>query len=239
MSTNGRHSPRSTKPSFIVAFVAMTSLGLGACAAPSSGEDVDDDAPVDASEDAVVAGAPARVSANEVSSAITKVVSKRGTARFAGFYDDGVRVEACWANPAGSKLTELQKAVYCAMPLELRLCNTPVLLTTPKTDVAGRYAGYERCKTRLEQLLGRRGEVAYDASIDRVYRDIYLEGGTLSAADTARIVKAARPASSGRAFPSLLASIVTSLKTEGRDLAMQWLDGLAADFKKSTGLEPR
>src|SRR5258706_14073464 len=45
-----------------------------------------------------------------VESAIAKLDAQRNSAPFAPYYADGARVEGCWANPAGSKLTEIQKA---------------------------------------------------------------------------------------------------------------------------------
>lgn len=189
------------------------------------------------SENAVVA--PANVSTAEVESVIAKLRAQRESAPFARYYEDGSRIEGCWRNPAGAKLTELKKAVYCAMPLELRLCNTPVLLTVDEHDVVGRFRGYVDCKKKVDAVFGGRASFAYGPDVDAVYRQIYLEGRTLSAEDTTRIVAANVPRYSSRSFLVVLASIGASLVAEARELAVDALLSMARDYEHDTGLEPR
>jgi len=49
------------------------------------------------------------------------------------YLEGNPRFEACWINPAADKLSDIQKAYYCAVPLEVRLCNTPDLRKIKKS----------------------------------------------------------------------------------------------------------
>jgi hypothetical protein len=213
----------------VIALSALASLS--ACASPA-----DDTAPT-SSEDAVVASSA--VTAADVESVIAELRAQRESAPLARYYEDGVRIEACWRNPAGSKLTKLKKALYCSMPLELRLCNTPVLLAIDENEAERRFRGYRDCKAKVDAVFGGTGAFAWNARVDTVYRHIYLEGATLSEEDTKRIVAANQPPASSRTFAALLLVVGKSLLDEARDLAIDALAHLTSDFEQETGLDPR
>jgi len=213
-----------------VALALLLSATSLACTSESAGPDDD------TTEDAVVAG---KVGAAAVKAAIAKLDAQRNGAALGRYYESGDRVEGCFKNPAGNKLTDLKKTVYCAMPLELRLCNTVVLLTRDEADVDGRYRGYLDCKKRVTAAMGGRVSFEYGADIDAVYKQIVLEGRTLSAAETREIVAAHGPPTSPRSFPVVLAAIGRSLAEEVRALGLEGLAALAREHEAKTGLEPR
>ena len=211
----------------IASLVALTA----ACALAS-----EEDAP--SAEAAVVA--ISEVTTSDVEAVIASLRAQREAAPLRPYYADGSRQEGCWRNPAGSDLSELQKAVYCAMPLELRLCNTPVLLLAD--DVEARYRGYLSCKEKVDAVfapLGARGMFAYGPEVDAVYRQVFLEQRPLPARDVERIVEANRPEDSGRPFALVLAAIAASLAAEARDLALGGLMALVDGYERDTGDEPR
>lgn len=189
---------------------AMSTLAAG-CAAEAG-----DDA---ASAEAPVVSSPPSASAT-VDAAFAALRAQRTTAPLEKYYRDGLRIEACWANPAGKELSEIKKAFYCSMPLELRICNTVVLLTTDAAKREERYRGYLDCQRKVDALFGDRGRFVYGDAINKTYEDLFLRGESgLSAEDEARLVAANRPVNSGRSFPVLLAETIKGLAAEARDLA--------------------
>jgi len=152
---------------------------------------------------------------------------------YTAYYDDspdgirqnGSRIAGCWANPAGKKLTDLQKAFYCSMPLEFRLCNTVKLLSTNDTDVEARYQGYVECKATLASALGD-DSFNYSADVDQAYRHLFLEQSSDWAVTS--IVEAKRP-HSPHGFPYLLVKIVGTLAAEAEDLASEAFSAMIVD----------
>jgi len=202
----------------------LVALVVASLVSPAFAETSDGSCPVPtdagaatlASDVDAIASAAARA---RVESAMAKLDAQRN-GEFGEYYADGVRVEGCWANPAGNKLTDLQKAFYCSMPLEFRLCNTVALLTTKGKPVDERYAGYLACQQRVDAAFGGTGRFRYDDEINSVYKELYLaQDSGLSGSDQAAIIAAARPKSSGRPFPVLLHGIVNSLGREAVDRA--------------------
>lgn len=157
---------------------------------------------------------------------------------YSPYYDDspdgrrqnGARISGCWANPAGSDLTDMQKAFYCAMPLEFRICNTVVLLATKATkDVDARYAGYLKCKDEVASVLDD-ASFDYSSDVDQAYRKVFLEQDPTWSSEA--VIAAQRPGP-GDDFPTLLGRIVESLVQEGADLGNDrvtaWADEVQAN----------
>jgi hypothetical protein len=69
----------------------------------------------------------------------------RQTAMAQDLYDE--RVDACMLNPAGKENTTVKRWFYCQFPMELRLCNTVVLVFSKKYEPAA-----DRLKTRLSHF---------------------------------------------------------------------------------------
>lgn len=212
--------------------LVLGALGLStsACSAPSS----DDGSGTQGS--AIVQSA---LDVGDVNAVIGKLDGIRSGDPIGTYYEDGARIEGCWRNPAGNKLTDLKKAFYCAMPLEFRLCNTIVLLTTDEAKVSERYQGYLDCQKKVDGVFGGKGLFRFDADVDAMYKKLYLEGATLSADDTASVVAANKPAFSSRSFPVVLLAIGRSLAKEAVDIAARGLTSMADDVKTETGDDPR
>jgi hypothetical protein len=185
-----------------------------------------------------ISSSEATLDAASVSAAIAKLTHQRTGDPIGTYYTDGSRLEGCWLNPAGSKLTDLKKAFYCSMPLEFRLCNTIVLLTTDDSKVDERYQGYLDCQKKVDGALGGNGLFVYDAGVNSMYKQLFLEGATLAADDTTRVVAANKPTFSGRSFPTLLLAIGESVATEATDLAWSALSSMVDDFKTALKRDP-
>ena len=118
------------------------------------------------------------------------------------------RVRACWANPAGRDLTDMQNAFYCAVPLELRLCNSPIILHNDlKTATAGDQNetvtlsnGWKQCQGSTETLFP--GRFAWTAEINDLYLNLFLRQSSGPRGSRPR----KRPASSARTNPEAQAS---------------------------------
>jgi hypothetical protein len=189
----------------------------------------------DAANGTSSAVASARLDVAAVRAVVAKLDAQRADVSNASYYADGSRVEGCWLNPAGNKLSDLQKALYCSMPLEFRLCNTVVLLSTDESDVATRYAGYLDCQAKVDAVFGGHGLFRYGSDVDDVYKSLYLERATLDPADESSVVAAAKPTYSGRSFPRVLLSIGASLTEEAADLATGSLEDLVGAFQAAGG----
>jgi hypothetical protein len=196
-------------------------------------------APADESETQGSAVVAHELDAAHVNAVIAKLDRVRNGALVGRYYEDGARLEGCWRNPAGSKLTELKKAFYCSMPLEFRLCNTLVLLTIDESRVADRYQGYLDCQLKVDAVFGRKGLFVYEADVNELYETLYLKGATLSGADTAGLVAARKPTFTDRSFPVVLLAIGRTLAEEAVDLAADGLASLADDVKARSGDDPR
>ncbi len=209
-------------------------FALGGCA----GAEPDDAGQSEAAMNAAMSKGDG-VSASAVRDAIGVLAAQRSTAPLGTYYEDGNRLEGCWRNPAGNKLTDLKKAFYCSMPLEFRLCNTVVLLTTDEAKVDARYQGYLDCQKKVDRVFGSEGRFVYDANINAVYKHLYLEGQTLSDAETESIVSANKPAYTSRSFVIVLAAIGESLAREAIDLSMSSLSEMVDSFKQKLNTDPR
>jgi hypothetical protein len=172
---------------------------------------------------------------DDVNAAIATLRAQREGDPIGPYYADGNRLEGCWRNPAGAKLTDLKKAFYCSMPLEFRLCNTVVLLTTDESKVEERYAGYLSCQRKVDAVFGGTGLFVYDPKINAIYRTLYLEGSPLPAADTADVVAANKPPFTDRPFPVVLAAIGAGLTQEALDLSADALRSMVDDFLTAGG----
>jgi hypothetical protein len=208
-------------------FLALLTISTGACGAPA------DDAGTTGS--AVVED---ELQLDQVKGILAKLDAQRGGNPIGPYYKDGARIEGCWRNPAGSKLTDLQKALYCSMPLEFRLCNTIVLLKTDESRVDDRYQGYLDCQKKVDGVFGSRGEFVYDSDVNAMYKRLFLQGAKLSAADEANVVAARKPVFSTRPFPVVIVAIVEGLTKESVDLSTAALETLVKDFISNTGQSP-
>lgn len=218
------------RESCIVVAVVLSTL-TGCAAAPDPGESSSE-----AASDLLGAASPSRA---KVEAAIATLDAHRESEPLAPYYADGSRLEGCWRNPAGKKLSDLQKAFYCAMPLELRLCNTVKLLAIDEAKVEERYEAYLGCQKKVDAVFGGTGAFVYDGDVNAVYRQLFLERASMSEEDTDRIVAANRPTMSDRAFPFVLLAIGTTLTKEAADLALARLTSLADDYRDETRSEPR
>ncbi len=164
----------------------------------------------------------------DVPGAIAELQAQLHSAPLASYYADGSRVEGCWANPVGSDLSAIQKAFYCSMPLELRLCNSLVLLATKSSmDVATRWSGYVQCEQRVDAITGSSGAFLYDAKVNASYYWLMLENASeLSAADEASVSQSVKPAPSGRSFSDLLGIIAAAATKEAVDAEWSGLQQL-------------
>ena len=142
-------------------------------------------------------------------------------------------------NPAGHDLSDAQKSLYCAMPLEFRVCNTVVLLTVDGAKVDERYQGYLDCQSKVDAAFGHEGLFHFSDDVNQMYRRLFLEKETLSASDTAAFVARNRPPSSGHWFATILLSITRSLAAEAADLAAAALTSMVDDVKTVSGEDPR
>lgn len=209
--------------------LAAALLSVTACSAP----------PPEDSETQGAAVIAHELDAAQVNAAIAKLDRLRTSDPIGRYYEDGARLEGCWRNPAGAKLTELKKAFYCSFPLEFRLCNTIVLLSTDEAKVGARYQGYLDCQKKVDAVFGGKGLFVYDANVNATYESLYLKGAALPAADAAGIVAASKPAFTSRAFPVVLLAIGRTLAEEAADLAAVGLSSLADDVKEQSGDDPR
>lgn len=217
--------------------VWSVTLGLALCALTGcTGEGSATE--VVAAESDIVASSN-RLGAEEVTSAIERLERQRTSDPLRSYYADGSRIEGCWRNPAGDRLTDLQKAFYCAMPLELRLCNTVALLAIDEAQVDDRYEAYLGCQKRVDAVFGGTGGFIYGPDIDEVYRRLFLEKATLSAAETAAIVDANKPDFSDRPFAVVLVAIAATLASQASELVLDGLSALVADYRHETDTEPR
>jgi len=219
----------SCRRSLVVALAAVT-LSTAACSAAT------DDDGTDTSGSAVVVS---HLDVGEVNAAIAKLTSLRTGDTFGSYYEDGVRVEGCWRNPAGNKLSDLKKAFYCSMPLEFRLCNSVVVLTTEDVDVDERYEKYLGCQKKVDAVFGNKGSFIFDDDVNALYKSLFLMSGTLTAEDNASVVAANKPAFSNHSFATLVLSIGKSLAVEAVDMAVSGLTSMVTDYKNASGDEPR
>lgn len=205
-------------------------LTTAACASPTEEDDTSNGAAA-VTEDAL--------SLHDVQASIKSLTDLRDGSVLGPYGADGARVEGCWRNPAGDKLSDLKKAFYCSMPLEFRLCNTVVLLATDDAKVDERYRGYQSCKAKVETVFGNKGLFEFDAKTDAVYKQLFLKSETLSAADTKIIVDAQKPTFSSKSFTRLLLEIGWSLTEEATALALEGLSSLASAYHAETNDDPR
>ena len=219
----------SCRRSLVVALAALT-LSTAACSAAT------DDGGAASTGSAVV---ERHLDVGEVNATIAKLTSLRTGDTFGSYYEDGVRVEGCWRNPVGNKLTDLKKAFYCAMPLEFRLCNSVVLLATQDADVDGRYTKYLDCQKKVDTVFGDKGAFIFDEDVNAMYKSLFLESVTLSADDNASVVAANKPTFGNHSFPTLVLLIGKSLVSEAVDMAVSGLTTLATDYKNASGNDPR
>ena len=214
-------------------YAALVSLLAGCATAPSA------DGPA-ASADRISTGdddatAP---SADDVDydGSISRLQAWREGDPIGDYYTDGSRLEGCWANPAGKKLTGVKKNFYCAYPLEFRLCNSIALLTSDDADVAGRLAAYQKCGERVEAFLPGTQRMITEPSVLATYYYVFLQGddeAELSGGDEATFIEEHQPASSGRSFPELVIAIGGTLRTEADDALGAQFQQLVDDAKEA------
>jgi hypothetical protein len=215
---------RRSLAAFVVALLSVT-----ACSSP----------PADESETQGAAVVARELDVAHVNAVIAKLDHLRTSEPIGSYYEDGARIEGCWRNPAGAKLTELKKAFYCSMPLEFRLCNTIVLLSIDEARIADRYQGYLDCQQKVDTVFGKKGLFVYDSDVNAMYETLYLKGATLPAADTASLVAARKPTFTDRSFAVVLLAIGRTLAEEAVDLSALGLSSLADDVKARSGDDPR
>jgi hypothetical protein len=216
---------------FLVAAAVFGAVGCGS----SSDDDVGSGGASALSDDSSSNG----LSADAVDAAIAKLDKQRNGAPIGPFYADGTRMEGCWRNPAGDKLSDLQKSFYCSMPLEFRICNTVVLLTSNESDVDKRFQGYLDCQTKVDAVFGSKKLFVYDDDISTIYKELFLKRGALPDADTTRIVAAAKPTFGSSSFTVILAEILASLGKEAVELSAAGLEDMVTAYKNAEHDDPR
>jgi hypothetical protein len=175
----------------------------------------------------------------DVTRVVDRLTSQRTSAPLGKYYEDGSRLEGCWRNPAGARLTDLKKAFYCAMPLEFRLCNSVLLLTTDDADVDKRFSGYLDCQKKVDRVFSGKVSFVYDDETNALYKQLFLQGATLPKDDEAQVIAANKPTFSDRSFEGVLAAIAKTLTAEAIDLASTAFTSLVANFKSETESSPR
>jgi hypothetical protein len=177
--------------------------------------------------------------ANAVDAVLTKLAAQRAAAPIGPWYKDPTRLEGCWRNPAGDKLSDLQKTLYCSMPLELRLCNTVVLLTTDDAKRDERYRGFLDCQQKVDAVFGGKGLFVYGDDVNAMYKTLFLEGGTLASQDLSHVVSANKPAFTERPFTILLATIASGLVDEAAKLGLSALKSMIDEYVAAAQEQPR
>lgn len=213
---------RRSLPSLLV----LGLLTVTGCAATEG----DDDG--DAAQAAIAA--PRDALAEDVAAAFDAFDDQRSEAPFAEYYADGRRVEGCWLSPAGASLTPFQKAFYCSVPLELRVCNSVVLLTQRDAPVEQRYRGWLSCQESAERTFGSES-FHYDEAVNRAYRAVMLDRREPSADARDRMLEAHRPRLSGDSFAVVLADILAGVAKETAVLAFQRFGDLWSSFTGAGG----
>ena len=175
-----------------LATVILLASTLGACASAST-EDA-------ASGGADLTSAPsATASVNAAFASLQAMRSASPVGQFDEGGNESTRIRGCWQNPKGSNLTDLQKAVYCAMPLEFRLCNSPVLIKVGDKDFKDdEYVIHDLlivsrlCQAKTKEQFGAR--FAFSQDVENLYLRTFLrQQSGLSAADEAALIAAHRP----------------------------------------------
>jgi hypothetical protein len=110
------------------------------------------------------------------------------------------------------------------MPLEFRLCNSILLISTEDAQNTERYAGYLSCQKKVDAAM---------------YQAVFLKGATLPPADNASVVAANKPKLGDRSFPGIVLSIARGLAMEAIELAVSGLSSLASDYETASGDDPR
>lgn len=136
------------------------------------------------------------------------------------YLEGNPRFEACWINPAAAKLSDLQKAYYCAVPLEVRLCNTPDLRKI-KTRWEGKAGWFQKkiddveylkqatdafieCQTSVDARLAGDKTFVYSAAVNEFYGSIFLMNDSgLTAEEQTTLSAKYKPKITGRGFKEL------------------------------------
>lgn len=144
--------------------------------------------------------------ADQLDRGMREVSSLAANAKMA-LEDETAMYSACWKNPAGKDLTEIQKLVYCYLPLDFRLCNTIAL-----TQIRGETAEDKALKVEVFgacQVSSGLASQMGSADIEATYVALFLEKGEGVADDVkADLLKAYRPTLSDASFYELFKHMV-------------------------------
>lgn len=143
-------------------------------------------------------------------------------------YKDGTRIEGGWVSPAGKELGMAQKVFYCAVPLEVRLCNTPDLRELKKRLEKGDlsvpdYAtqateAFVACQKKVDEMLGDDGTFLYPVEVNAVYRSVFIERKEALSDDAlAKLEEKYRPTITERSFPELFALSFKDIRAQLED----------------------
>jgi hypothetical protein len=125
------------------------------------------------------------------------------------------------------------------MPLEFRICNTVVLLTSDESEVDRRFQGYLDCQKRVDAVFGSKNQFVYDDDVSTIYKELFLKRAPLPDDDTARVVAAAKPTFSSRSFTVILADILAGLGKEAVDLSAAELSDMVTEYQDAEHDDPR
>jgi len=139
----------------------------------------------------------------------------------ARYKEGNPRVEACWMNPAASKLSDIQRAYYCAVPLEVRLCNTPALRPIKKRW-EGKLGWFRKknidnveylkqateafvnCQKSVDASFESKRTFVYSFAVNEYYRSIFLMNDSgLTSEEQATLSAKYKPKSTGLEFKEL------------------------------------
>jgi hypothetical protein len=96
--------------------------------------------------------------------------------RLAAYYADGKRKQACWLNPLGGHLSDLQVTFYCEVPFEVRFCNSLALRKVDENTELNKLERLERKMQRYQQCRVGMGAL-YDSLAKPFNFDGFRRGG--------------------------------------------------------------
>jgi hypothetical protein len=151
-----------------------------------------------------------------------------------------LRATACWENPAGKALSEIQKAFYCSLPLEFRLCNSVKLKEVHENLIGARYAAFKACQVETTMAWEGHTHFMFDAKVNQTYLYLFLNKYSgLTPAQEAAFIAKYKPAPSGKEFTSLLGTTFVGFVREVVDFKIQdtkRLFAMVAEFVTVEGL---
>jgi hypothetical protein len=122
----------------------------------------------------------------------------------------------------------LSAVFYCAVPLEVRVCNTPDLKKLKKELDKGTLSAAEypvkateafiACQKKVDEMLGDTGTFVYPDEVDPIYRSVFVEKDFgVSDEEQAKLADKYRPTITGRSFPDLFMTSFKDIQNQLED----------------------